>query len=75
MGKMKRYDTCIQKPCHKHRPNGVTEKIASSHYVAISQVKTLDRVLFESLFDFERFKGMNSIISQERELDYTFRTI
>jgi ATP-dependent DNA helicase PIF1 len=44
-------------------------------YIAISQVKTLDGVLFESPFDFKRFKGVNSIISQEQELDYTFRSI
>jgi ATP-dependent DNA helicase PIF1 len=42
-------------------------------YVAVSRVKTLDGVLFEVPFDFERFTGVNTVISQERELDYTFR--
>jgi hypothetical protein len=42
-------------------------------YVAVSRVKALNGVLFESPFDFERFTGTNSTISQERELDYTFR--
>jgi hypothetical protein len=42
-------------------------------YIAVSRVKTLDGVLFEVPFDFERFTGVNTVISQERELDYTFR--
>jgi hypothetical protein len=42
-------------------------------YVGVSQVKTLDRVLFEVPFDFEHFTGVNTVISQERELDYIFR--
>jgi len=42
-------------------------------YIAISQVKALDRVLFEVPFDYERFTGKESAISQDRELDYTFR--
>ena len=42
-------------------------------YVAVSRVKALNGVLFERPFDFERFIGVNTIISQERELDYTFR--
>jgi ATP-dependent exoDNAse (exonuclease V) alpha subunit len=43
-------------------------------YVAVSRVKTLDGVLFEVPFDFDHFTGINSVISQERELDYSFRT-
>jgi hypothetical protein len=42
-------------------------------YVAVSRVKTLDGVLFEVPFDYERFTGKESAISQDRELDYTFR--
>jgi ATP-dependent exoDNAse (exonuclease V) alpha subunit len=42
-------------------------------YVAVSRVKTLARVLFEVPFDYERFTGKESAISQDRELDYTFR--
>jgi ATP-dependent DNA helicase PIF1 len=42
-------------------------------YVAVSRVKTLDGLLFEGPFDYERFTGKESVISQERELDYTFR--
>jgi len=42
-------------------------------YVAVSRVKALDGVLFEVPFDFERFTGVNMVISQERELDYRFR--
>lgn len=42
-------------------------------YVAVSRVKTLHGVLFEVPFHFERFTSINSIISQERDLDYTFR--
>jgi ATP-dependent exoDNAse (exonuclease V) alpha subunit len=42
-------------------------------YVAVSRVKTLHGLLFEVPFSFERFTGINSTISQERELDYTFR--
>jgi hypothetical protein len=42
-------------------------------YVAVSQVKTLDSVSFEVPFDFEHFIYKDSAVSQERELDYTFR--
>ena len=42
-------------------------------YVAVSQVKALDSILFEVPFDYERFTGKESAVSQERELDYTFR--
>ena len=43
-------------------------------YVAVSRVKTLDGLLFEEPFDFERFKATNSVVSQQRELDYVFRS-
>jgi ATP-dependent DNA helicase PIF1 len=43
-------------------------------YVAISRVKALTGLLFESPFDFDRFKGINSIISKDRELDHITRT-
>src|SRR5271156_6058926 len=42
-------------------------------YVAVSRVKTLNGVLFEMPFDYERFTGTESAVSQDRELDYTFR--
>ena len=42
-------------------------------YVAVSRVKTLGGLLFEEPFDFERFKSTNSVVSQQRELDYTYR--
>ena len=42
-------------------------------YVAVSRVKTLDSLLFEVPFDYERFTSRESAISQDRELDYTFR--
>jgi len=42
-------------------------------YVAVSPVKALNGVLFERPFNFERFTGVNTVISQEQELDYTFR--
>ena len=43
-------------------------------YVAVSRVKTLDGLLFEGPFDFEHFKPVDSMISRDRELDYTFRS-
>ena len=43
-------------------------------YIAVSQVKTLGSILFKVPFDFERFAGKESAISQDRELDHTFRT-
>jgi hypothetical protein len=43
-------------------------------YIAISRVKILDRLLFESLFDFDYFKKSKIIISEDRDLDYIFRT-
>ena len=43
-------------------------------YVAVSRVKTLDGLLFEGPFDYERFTGRESAVSQDRELDYTFRS-
>jgi ATP-dependent DNA helicase PIF1 len=43
-------------------------------YVAVSRVKTLDGLLFESPFDFEHFdKCTNSAVFQDRELDHTYR--
>jgi ATP-dependent exoDNAse (exonuclease V) alpha subunit len=43
-------------------------------YITISRVKILDRLLFESLFDFDYFKKSKIIISEDRDLDYIFRT-
>ena len=42
-------------------------------YVATSRVRALDKVLFEAPFDFERFRHVNTVTSQERELDDIFR--
>jgi ATP-dependent DNA helicase PIF1 len=42
-------------------------------YVATSRVKHLLGLMFEGPFDFERFTGTNSTVSQERELDHTLR--
>jgi hypothetical protein len=43
-------------------------------YIAISRVKTLDRLLFEGPFDFDHFKKSKTAISEDRDLDYIFRT-
>jgi hypothetical protein len=43
-------------------------------YITISWVKILLGVLFEVPFDFDRFKPINSVISVDREIDYTIRT-
>lgn len=43
-------------------------------YVAASRVKTLNGLLFLSPFDFDQFKGVDTPVSRDRELDYAFRT-
>jgi ATP-dependent DNA helicase PIF1 len=43
-------------------------------YITILRVKTLDRLLFESPFDFDYFKKSKITISEDRDLDYIFRT-
>jgi hypothetical protein len=43
-------------------------------YITISRVKTLDRLLFENLFDFDYFKKSKTIVSEDQDLDYIFRT-
>jgi hypothetical protein len=43
-------------------------------YIIILQIKTLDRLLFESLFDFDYFKKSKIAVSEDRDLDYIFRT-
>ena len=43
-------------------------------YVAVSRVKSLDGVLFEEPFDFDRFTKFRSAVSIDRELDHTFRS-
>jgi ATP-dependent DNA helicase PIF1 len=43
-------------------------------YVAVSRVKTLAGVLFEVPFDFDRFTGVDSTVSRDRDLDYTIRS-
>jgi hypothetical protein len=44
-------------------------------YIIISRVKILAGFLFEIPFDFDRFVFINSAISRDRKLDYTFRNI
>ena len=44
-------------------------------YVAVSRVKTLDGILFEVPFDYEKFTGKESAVSQDRELDFAVRTL
>jgi hypothetical protein len=43
-------------------------------YIIISRVKILDRLLFESFFDFDYFKKSKTAVSEDRDLDYIFRT-
>jgi hypothetical protein len=43
-------------------------------YIIISRVKILDGLLFESFFNFDYFKKSKIIISEDRDLDYIFRT-
>ena len=42
-------------------------------YVAISQVKVLDRLMFKSPFDFSWFTSQDTLIAKDQELDITFR--
>jgi ATP-dependent exoDNAse (exonuclease V) alpha subunit len=42
-------------------------------YIAISRVKTLDRLMFESPFDFSHFTVHNTPITQDQELDISVR--
>jgi hypothetical protein len=43
-------------------------------YIIVSRVKILDRLLFESPFDFDHFKKSKTTVSENRDLDYIFRT-
>jgi hypothetical protein len=43
-------------------------------YIIILRIKTLDRLLFENPFDFDYFKKSKTAISEDRDLDYIFRT-
>jgi hypothetical protein len=51
-----------------------TEYYFRLSYIIISRVKILDRLLFKSLFDFDYFKKSKTTISEDRDLDYIFRT-
>ena len=51
-----------------------TEHYLGLSYVAVSQVKSLDGLLFEGPFDFDHFKKSYTTISKDQDLDYTFRT-
>jgi ATP-dependent DNA helicase PIF1 len=43
-------------------------------YVAVSCVRTISGIVFEKPFDFDHFKHKKSDISQDRELDFVFRS-
>jgi hypothetical protein len=42
-------------------------------YIAISRVKALNGLIFESPFDFSRFTSQDTPIARDRELDFNFR--
>ena len=42
-------------------------------YMAVSWVETLNGVLFEGPFDYERFTSRESTVSKDWDLDYSFR--
>ena len=44
-------------------------------YVAVSRVKTLDGIMFERPFDFDKFKPATSLVAQHREIDLVARTL
>jgi hypothetical protein len=39
-------------------------------YVAVSRVKTLAGLMFKSFFDYDRFTGVNTVTSNDQELDH-----
>jgi ATP-dependent DNA helicase PIF1 len=43
-------------------------------YVAVSRVKALRGLMFESAFDYSHFAAKESAVAKDRELDYGFRT-
>jgi ATP-dependent DNA helicase PIF1 len=51
-----------------------TEHCLGLLYIIISRVKILDRLLFENPFDFDHFKKSKITVSEDRDLDYIFRT-
>jgi hypothetical protein len=42
-------------------------------YVAVSRVKTLAGLMFKFSFDYDRFIGVNTVASNDRELDHVRR--
>ena len=44
-------------------------------FVAVSRVKTLGGLLFEALFDFDRFNLKGAVTSQEREQDHPMKSM
>jgi ATP-dependent DNA helicase PIF1 len=50
------------------------EHSAGLSYIATSRVKSLDGLMFKGPFDFDRFSGLDSVISRDRELYYNFRS-
>src|SRR3981081_3695399 len=50
------------------------EHCLSLSYVAVSRVKSLAGLLFEGPFDFDHFKKSYTVLSQDRDVDYAFRT-
>jgi ATP-dependent DNA helicase PIF1 len=50
-----------------------TEHCVSLSYVAVSRVKSLDRLLFEKPFDFDHVQKSVTAVSRDRHVDYVFR--
>ena len=42
-------------------------------YIVVSQVKILDRLIFEQPFDFDHFKSIDSITTQDHNIDFNYR--
>jgi len=44
-------------------------------YIAVSRVKTLTGLMFESPFDYDRFTGVNTVTSHDQDLDHVNRIV
>ena len=42
-------------------------------YIVVSQVKILDRLIFEQPFDFDHFRSIDSITTRDRDIDFNYR--
>ena len=78
------FPLCLAYAITVHKSQGLTlsqavlnlnqrEHCLGLSYIAVSCVKTLDGLLFEVPFDYKRFTGRESAVSQDWELDYRFR--